>query len=147
MNTTETTHFQDVHHFVTYKQTIGKSAFYSCSTLKHIFIFRGVEYIGYQAFSGCEPLKLISIKEELRQENLGLSNTTNIINNENDPSSLYEFEQKLRNGSDVEVDKKEVIKYYKMEIDHGNSDAMYNYSWMLNNGEGVPIIYEEAIKF
>ena len=87
-------------------QTIGKSAFDNCSTLKYIFIFRGVEYIGYQAFSGCESLKLISIKEELRQENLGLSNTINIMNDEDDSSSLYEFGRKLRKGSGVKLTRK-----------------------------------------
>ena len=52
----------------------------------------------------------------------------------------------LNNGEGIPVDYKESIKYYKMAIDKGNSDAMYNYAVMLKNGQGVPIDCREVTK-
>lgn len=45
----------------------------------------------------------------------------------------------LKNGEGFETDKKEAILYYKMSIDKGNSRAMYNYVFMLENGDCIPI--------
>ncbi|KAK8833790.1 hypothetical protein M9Y10_016765 [Tritrichomonas musculus] len=50
-------------------------------------------------------------------------------------------------GHDVEIDKEETIKYYKIAIDKGNADAMNNYGCMLQHGDRIDANKEEAIKY
>lgn len=49
----------------------------------------------------------------------------------------------LENG----LNKKEAFRYFKMSSDAGDSEGMYHYATMLQNGDGTPIDKDESSKY
>lgn len=43
--------------------------------------------------------------------------------------------------------KEDAVKFYKIAIEKGNKYAMYNYAYMLANGDGIEQNKEEIIKY
>ena len=46
---------------------IGDNAFLDCAELTHIWLNRGLEYIGHNAFKGCKKIRVIKIPDSVRE--------------------------------------------------------------------------------
>ncbi|KAK8895332.1 hypothetical protein M9Y10_023792 [Tritrichomonas musculus] len=53
----------------------------------------------------------------------------------------------LQKGDGIAMNKREAIRYYKMAIDKGSVNAMYNYGLMLVNGDGIAVNKREAARY
>ena len=60
---------------------------------------------------------------------------------------MFDYALKLYTGKDVDLNKKEAAKYYKMAADLGQSEAIHNYAMMLKKGEGIKVNKKEARKY
>lgn len=50
-------------------------------------------------------------------------------------------------GNGIQADKKEAAKYFKIDADKGNLNAMNNYGIMLKKGDGIKSDKKEAAKY
>ena len=59
----------------------------------------------------------------------------------------FKYGKMLEFGEGTPINIEEAVKYYKMAIENGNTDAMNHYGKMLENGEGIPVDKEKANKY